>query len=120
RTCASSFIRHSALLALRSFPTRRSSDLHVQLPGLHFETCYYQGIEYCLREGLRRFEPGAQGEHKIARGFLPAPVRSRHWIADPQARPGLRRWCAEEAAAVDRAAAALAERSPFRREAVAR
>ena len=92
----------------------------VLLPGLHFETCYYQGIEYCLREGLRRFEPGAQGEHKIARGFLPAPVRSRHWFADPQARPGLRRWCAEEAAAVDRAAAALAERSPFRREAVAR
>src|SRR5699024_357629 len=54
-----------------------------QLPGLHFETCYYQGIEYCLREGLHAFEPGAQGEHKIARGFLPAFVRSRHWIADP-------------------------------------
>src|SRR5690606_33284647 len=42
------------------------------VPGLHFETCYYQGIEYCLREGLARFEPGAQGEHKLARGFLPA------------------------------------------------
>src|SRR5690606_12257187 len=41
------------------------------VPGLHFETCYYQGIEYCLREGLTRFEPGAQGEHKLARGFLP-------------------------------------------------
>ena len=67
-----------------------------QLPGLHFETCYYQGIDYCLREGLRVFEPGAQGEHKIARGFLPALVRSRHWIADPAfaggaARTGARR-----------------------------
>ncbi|WP_217540222.1 peptidogalycan biosysnthesis protein, partial [Stenotrophomonas sp. GbtcB23] len=45
------------------------------LPGLHFESCYYQGIESCLREGLTRFEPGAQGEHKLARGFLPHPVR---------------------------------------------
>ena len=53
------------------------------LPGLHFETCYYQGIDYCLREGLRAFEPGAQGEHKLARGFLPTLVHSRHWIADP-------------------------------------
>jgi predicted N-acyltransferase len=54
------------------------------LPGLHFEACYYQGIEYCLREGLSRFEPGAQGEHKLARGFLPTLVRSRHWVADPE------------------------------------
>src|SRR5690606_22562759 len=52
------------------------------LPGLHFETCYYQGIEYCLREGLRAFEPGAQAEHKIARGFLPRFVRSRHHVVD--------------------------------------
>ena len=57
------------------------------VPGLHFETCYYQGIDYCLREGLQRFEPGAQGEHKIARGFLPTLVHSRHWIA----RAGFRR-----------------------------
>jgi predicted N-acyltransferase len=52
-------------------------------PGLHFETCYYQGIEYCLHHGLRRFEPGAQGEHKLARGFLPVATHSRHFIADP-------------------------------------
>src|SRR5690606_40046875 len=71
-----------------------------QVPGLHFETCYYQGIDYCLREGLRVFEPGAQGEHKIARGFLPTPVRSRHWIADPRFREALADWCAEERAAV--------------------
>jgi len=83
-------------------------------PGLHFETCYYQGIDYCLREGLQRFEPGAQGEHKLARGFLPAFVHSRHWIADPEFGEAIRRWCAEESAAVRRYAAALADHSPFR------
>jgi predicted N-acyltransferase len=87
------------------------------LPGLHFETCYYQGIEYCLREGLRTFEPGAQGEHKIARGFLPTLVRSRHWIADPDFADALRRWCEDEARSVRGYAAALAARSPFRADA---
>jgi predicted N-acyltransferase len=84
------------------------------VPGLHFETCYYQGIGYCLREGLSRFEPGAQGEHKLARGFLPALVRSRHWIADPVFAAALAPWCAEEAEAVRRYAATLAAHSPFR------
>ena len=86
------------------------------LPGLHFETCYYQGIEYCLREGLRIFEPGAQGEHKLARGFLPTFVRSRHWIADPVFADALRRWCAEESTSVRRYAASLAAHSPFKTE----
>ena len=84
------------------------------LPGLHFETCYYQGIEYCLEQGLARFEPGAQGEHKLARGFLPAFMRSRHRIADPRFQPALRDWCQEEARSVRRYAAALATRGPFR------
>lgn len=84
------------------------------LPGLHFETCYYQGIDYCLREGLARFEPGAQGEHKIDRGFLPTFVRSRHWIVDPDFAAPLARWCEEEAIAVRRYAAQLAAHSPFR------
>lgn len=83
-------------------------------PGLHFETCYYQGIEYCLREGLRVFEPGAQGEHKIARGFLPVFVRSRHWIADDGFADALRAWCAEETVSVRRYARTLAVHSPFR------
>lgn len=47
---------------------------------LHFEACYYQGIEYCIREGLTRFDPGAQGEHKIQRGFTPVTTYSCHWI----------------------------------------
>ena len=86
------------------------------LPGLHFETCYYQGIAYCLREGLARFEPGAQGEHKIARGFLPAWVRSRHWIADPELAGALAHWCDEESQAVRRYARTLQSHSPFKQQ----
>jgi len=84
------------------------------LPGLHFETCYYQGIDYCLREGLQRFEPGAQGEHKLARGFLPAEVRSRHWIGDPAFRQALADWCGKERMDVARYARQLAAHSPFK------
>ncbi len=84
------------------------------VPGLHFETCYYQGIDYCLREGLVRFEPGAQGEHKLARGFLPSFVRSRHWIADPVFAKAIGKWCADESASVRRYAAMLSAHSPFR------
>jgi len=51
---------------------------------LHFEACYYQGIEYCIDQGITRFDPGAQGEHKIQRGFRPIQTWSNHWIADPQ------------------------------------
>jgi predicted N-acyltransferase len=50
---------------------------------LHFETCYYQGIDYCIRNGLRKFEPGAQGEHKLTRGFEPTVTHSFHWLANP-------------------------------------
>ena len=87
---------------------------HEQIPGLHFETCYYQGIDYCLREGLTRFEPGAQGEHKLARGFLPAFVRSHHWIRHEGFREALREWCAQEADSVRRYAATLVSHSPFK------
>ncbi|MCB1768457.1 MAG: N-acetyltransferase [Candidatus Competibacteraceae bacterium] len=58
---------------------------------LHFEACYYQGLEYCIEQGLQRFEPGAQGEHKIYRGFLPTLTHSAHWIA----HPGFRRAIAD-------------------------
>jgi Uncharacterized protein conserved in bacteria len=84
------------------------------LPGLHFETCYYQGIDYCLREGLKIFEPGAQGEHKIARGFLPTFVYSRHWIARPDFSAALADWCGEEALAVRRYALSLQAHTPFK------
>ena len=51
---------------------------------LHFEACYYQGIEFCIEHGIGRFDPGAQGEHKIQRGFRPVQTYSNHWIADPR------------------------------------
>ena len=88
-----------------------AAELH---PGLHFETCYYQGIEYCLREGLTRFEPGAQGRHKIARGFLPNLVRSRHRIADPRFAQAIDAWCTEERAATRHQLVQLQAHSPFR------
>lgn len=84
------------------------------LPGLHFETCYYQGIEYCLREGLDYFEPGAQGEHKLARGFLPTLVHSRHWIAHPDFRQALADWCQHETLDIRRYARTLLQHSPFK------
>ncbi|MGH8153352.1 MAG: GNAT family N-acetyltransferase [Rhodanobacteraceae bacterium] len=84
-----------------------------QMPGLHFELCYYQGIAYCLRAGLARFEPGAQGLHKLARGFLPARTHSRHFIADARFRAVVRASLAREAALLDARGCELAEHSPF-------
>lgn len=54
---------------------------HREVPGLHFEACYYQGIEFAIEQGLKRFDPGAQGEHKIQRGFEPILTYSNHWLA---------------------------------------
>lgn len=66
---------------------------------VHFETCYYQGIDYCIRHGLKTFEPGAQGEHKIRRGFLPVKTRSFHFIR----HPGMHRAIAQYLKAEDQA-----------------
>lgn len=85
-----------------------------QSPGLHFETCYYQGIDYCLREGLQRFEPGAQGEHKLARGFLPELTYSRHFVAHSAFAQALAPWCASEREQVLRYRDLLQQHSPFR------
>lgn len=59
------------------------------IPGLHFETCYVQGIAYCIANGIKVFEGGAQGEHKLARGMLPVTTYSAHWIEDPVFRPAI-------------------------------
>ena len=74
---------------------------------LHFELCFYQGISYCLREGLQRSEPGAGGEHKIARGYLPSPVYSAHYIADPALRTPVARYLDQERAGVEAEIAAM-------------
>jgi len=86
------------------------------LPGLHFETCYYQGLEYCIKHGLQRFEPGAQGEHKIARGFLPMPTWSAHWIADPQFRDAVDHFIKTEMAEIKILMQKLGSNSPFHKK----
>lgn len=68
---------------------------------LHFETCYYQGIDYCLTNGLTSFNPGTQGEHKLARGFEPVASWSAHWIADPPFRQAVADFLKRETAMVD-------------------
>lgn len=84
-----------------------------QVEGLHFEACYYQGIDYCLREGLTTFEPGAQGEHKIARGFLPTRTHSFHWIADPRFRTAIAHALADEARALHGYREEILAHSPY-------
>ena len=83
------------------------------VPGLHFEACYYQGIEYCLTHGLTAFEPGAQGEHKLARGFLPTKTRSFHYLADERFRAAVREALGREARALEEYRAELMEHSPY-------
>ncbi|RTR07143.1 GNAT family N-acetyltransferase [Halomonas nitroreducens] len=82
--------------------------------GLHFEACYYQGIEHCLARGLSRFDPGTQGEHKLARGFAPCRLTSLHHIADPRLRAGVARFCAEERDHVEAYVAATQAALPLR------
>jgi len=83
---------------------------------LHFEACYFQGIDYCIEHGLKHFEPGTQGEHKIARGFAPAKTWSAHWIADPQLARAIATHAAQERTAVDRYVESVNEHLPFHRD----
>jgi len=85
-------------------------------PFLHFETCYYQAIDFAIRHGLKRVEAGAQGGHKLARGYEPVTTRSLHWITDPGLRDAVDRYLANEREAVEYENAALAERMPFRKD----
>jgi uncharacterized protein len=88
----------------------------VAIDSLHFELCFYQGIAYCLREGLKRFEPGAGGEHKIARGFQPTVVHSAHWIADERMRTLIARHLEMQHDAVTGYRDEAATHLPFRQE----
>lgn len=91
-----------------------------QVPGLHFELCYYQGIDHCLRRGLHRFEPGAQGMHKLARGFLPTRTHSRHYIADANFRAAIRASLEQEEALLKARGRELLAHSPFAQHAAER
>ncbi len=81
---------------------------------LHFEACYHQGIEFCIERGIRRFEPGTQGEHKVSRGFEPTITQSAHWITDPRFREAIREYLEREGEAVDAYAAEVRTHVPYR------
>ncbi len=82
---------------------------------LHFEACYYQGIDYCIAQGLKRFEPGTQGEHKIARGFEPTLTWSAHWITDVALRRAIGAYLEREGSAIEAYASQADEHAPFRK-----
>ena len=84
-------------------------------PGLHFETCYYQGIEYAIEQGLASFDPGAQGEHKIARGFVPVATHSFHYLRDPRLRSAVSHSLDQERAYHRIRGVELRAHSPYRK-----
>ncbi|UFN51172.1 GNAT family N-acetyltransferase [Roseomonas sp. OT10] len=88
----------------------------VEAPFLHFELCYYQAMDFAIAQGLARVEAGAQGEHKIQRGYLPQPTYSAHWIGHAGLRRAVSDFLERERPAMRAEMAALAEASPFRRE----
>ena len=85
-------------------------------PSLHFELCYYQAIDYAIKNGLSRVEAGAQGEHKLARGYLPVATHSLHWIGDLAFRDAIARYLIAETRAVDEEIEVLTAYGPFKRD----
>ena len=83
-------------------------------PGLHFETCYYQPLAFCIAQGIQTFEGGAQGEHKLARGFLPVETRSAHWLKQPQFADAVEQFLKRESAGIGRYVDELADHSPYK------
>lgn len=81
---------------------------------LHFEACYYQGIDYAISKGLKRFDPGAQGEHKIQRGFTPIPTWSNHWIARPEFREAIDHFLEQERPAMEEFIEEASDLLPFK------
>jgi len=115
------FARHRQRIVAGTFNMRGSDAFfgrhwgcHEGFHSLHFEACYYQPLEYCIRHGLRRCEAGAQGEHKLSRGFLPVATRSAHWIAHPEFRRVIGDYLQREQRAQGDYRDTLHEHSPFR------
>ena len=84
------------------------------VPCLHFEAAYYQPLEFCIEQGIKTFEGGAQGEHKMARGFLPTKTFSAHWLAHPSFADAIERFLEREAGGIDEYMSELNERNPFK------
>ncbi|MEE9574911.1 MAG: GNAT family N-acetyltransferase [Gammaproteobacteria bacterium] len=83
---------------------------------LHFEACYYQGLEYCINNQLTRFDSGAQGEHKIARGFEPVTTYSAHWLSDPEFAAAIKGFTKREASLMEKYRSNAAELLPFKND----
>jgi predicted N-acyltransferase len=82
--------------------------------GLHFEACYYQALEFCIERGIAVFEGGAQGEHKLARGFTPVETRSAHWLKHPRFASAIEQFLAKEGKGIERYIDELNDHSPFK------
>ncbi len=87
---------------------------YVEYHSLHFEACYYQGLEYCINNQLARFDSGAQGEHKIARGFEPVTTYSAHWLSDPEFAAAIKGFTKREASLMEKYRNNAAELLPFK------
>jgi len=105
---AALFVQSEAVLYGRYWGSDRHYD------ALHFETCYYQGIEHCIRTGRQLFEPGTQGEHKISRGFVPVSTWSAHWLAQPEFFTAIGNYLEEERRHVERYMKAVESHSPYK------
>ncbi len=97
------FAKHNGNYVASAFCIRGDKTLYgrhwgcnEEFDSLHFELCYYQGLEYCIKNKLQSFEPGAQGEHKIYRGFLPTKTWSAHWVAHPEFNTIIRKHVQQE------------------------
>ena len=88
------------------------SDAHYN--ALHFETCYYQGIDFCIDENIAAFEPGTQGEHKISRGFVPVTTWSAHWLARPEFLDAIGQYLESESRHIDNYIDAVRSHTPYR------
>ena len=85
-----------------------------EVPLLHFETCYYQGMDYCIANDMTHFDAGAQGEHKLTRGFSPKPTRSYHWLAEQGFHPAIEQFCNEEAKHIRAYMAWAQQQTPYK------
>ena len=119
------FAKHQGKYVASAFNMRDRSTLYgrhwgclQQFHSLHFEACYYQGLEYCIQHKLSRFEPGAQGEHKISRGFLPTATWSAHWVAHPEFASAINQFVERERIGMQHYIEALNDHSPFRKDLV--
>lgn len=110
--CSVMFVGHNVLYG-------RYWGCRAEHNSLHFEACYYQGIDFCIEKGLQVFEPGAQGEHKITRGFVPTITRSAHYIAHPDFRDAIGKFLIEERQHIEQRCVELTSLLPFKHDEVA-